>query len=199
MLSEDTKAWAALALRNLPQSALVELLRAFGGPADVLGATAAKLRNVVADPIASRVTAQVDEAVLARTHAWLEVPGHRLVAWGDPHYPQALLALGHSPPVLYYVGNPDRHSPQPKAREYMQEMTEMCPRLAGLKHADRLLGRHPAGTTVFFIFATTHRRFIINEQESQQALGAGREFVPASLAHCVIARPLCDCAESPVA
>ena len=107
MLPEDTKAWAALALRNLPQSALVELLRAFGGPADVLGATAAKLRNVVADPIASRVTAQVDEAVLARTHAWLEVPGHRLVAWGDPHYPQALLALGHSPPVLYYVGNPD--------------------------------------------------------------------------------------------
>jgi hypothetical protein len=41
-------------------------------------------------------------------------------------------------------------------------------------------------TTVFFIFATTHRRFIINEQESQQALGAGREFVPASLAHGVI-------------
>src|SRR4051812_15893135 len=107
MLPEDIKAWVALSLRNLPQSALVALLRAFGGPADVLGASAAKLRNVVADPIAARVRAPVDDAILVRTHAWLEVPGHRLVAWGDPHYPQALLALGHSPAVLYYVGNPE--------------------------------------------------------------------------------------------
>src|SRR6478736_799803 len=107
MLPEDTKAWAALGLRNLPQTALVALLRAFGGPADVLAATPAKLRGVVPDPVASRITAHLDEALVARTHAWLEEPGHRLVAWGDPHYPQALLALGHSPPVLYYVGNPD--------------------------------------------------------------------------------------------
>jgi hypothetical protein len=43
-------------------------------------------------------------------------------------------------------------------------------------------------TTVSFIFATTHRRFIINEQKAQQALGGGRELVPclASLAHRVI-------------
>jgi len=107
MLPEDTKAWAALGLRNLPPSALVALLRAFGGPADVLAATPAKLRNVVPDPIAARIAARVDDALVAQAHAWLEQPGHRLVVWGDPHYPQALLALGHSPAVLYYVGNPD--------------------------------------------------------------------------------------------
>jgi DNA processing protein len=107
MLPEDTKAWAALALRGLPPAALVDLLRAFGGPAEVLAATPARLRNVVPEAAAARVFARVEEDALARTLAWLEVPGHRLVAWGDPHYPGALLALGHAPPVLYYVGNPD--------------------------------------------------------------------------------------------
>ena len=107
MLSEDTKAWAALALRALPPSALVVLLRAFGGPAEVMAATPAQLRGVVPDAIASRITAPVDDDAAARTHAWLEAPGHRLIAWSDDAYPKALLALGHSPPVLYYVGDPE--------------------------------------------------------------------------------------------
>ena len=106
MLSEDTRAWAALAQRALPAAALVELLRAFGGPAEVLTATPAQLRNVVPDGIAARLTARVDEDALARAYAWLEAPDHRLVAWGDEAYPKALLALGHAPPALYYVGNP---------------------------------------------------------------------------------------------
>jgi DNA processing protein len=106
MLSEDTRAWAALALRGLPPQATAELLRAFGGPAQVLAATPAQLRDVVPEATASRITARVDEEALARTHAWLEAPDHRLVAWGDDEYPKALLALGHSPPVLYYVGDP---------------------------------------------------------------------------------------------
>jgi DNA processing protein len=107
MLSEDTKAWAAVALRGLPPSTLVELLRAFGGPAEVLAATPSKLRNVVPDAVASRVAARVDEDALARTLAWLDEPDHRLLAWGDAAYPGALLALGHAPPVLYYIGNVD--------------------------------------------------------------------------------------------
>lgn len=107
MLSDDTKAWAALGLRMLPPSALVALLRAFGGPAGVLEATSAQLRNVVPDPIASHLTSAVDADLVARTHAWLDAPDHHLVAWSDEHYPKALLALGHAPPVLYYVGNLD--------------------------------------------------------------------------------------------
>ncbi len=107
MLTEDTKAWAALALRAVPPAALVLLLRAFDGPAQVLAATPAQLRKVVPDAVASLVTARLDDQAVARTHAWLEVPEHRLVAWGDAAYPKALLALGHAPPVLYYVGNPE--------------------------------------------------------------------------------------------
>ena len=107
MLPENTKAWAALALRALPPAALVELLRAFDGPAGVLAATPAQLRNVVPEAIASRVTMRVDDQALARSHAWLEAPDHRLVAWGDGDYPKSLFALGHAPPVLYYVGNPE--------------------------------------------------------------------------------------------
>jgi DNA processing protein len=106
MLSDDTRAWAALAQRALPAPALVDLLRAFGGPAQVLGATRAQLRKVVPDAIADRLAESIDEEALARAHAWLEAPGHRIVAWGDDAYPKALLALGHAPPVLYYVGDP---------------------------------------------------------------------------------------------
>jgi DNA processing protein len=107
MLPEDTKAWAALALRGLPPSALVVLLRAFGGPAEVMAATPAQLRGVVPDAVASRVTAPVDDDAAARTNAWLEAPDHRLIAWSNEAYPKALLALGHAPPVLYYVGDPE--------------------------------------------------------------------------------------------
>ena len=105
MLSEDTRAWAALALRNLPSSAMHALLTAFGGPAEVLGARPAQVRAVVAEPIAARLAAVPDEALVARTLAWLDAPDHHLIAWGDPRYPKALLALGHSPPVLYYLGD----------------------------------------------------------------------------------------------
>lgn len=97
-------AWASLALRDLPPSAVVVLLRAFGEPSAVLGATRAQLANVVPDVIAARVAAPVDPGLLARTQAWLDQPGHELVAWDDAHYPQALLRLGHAPPALYYVG-----------------------------------------------------------------------------------------------
>lgn len=100
-------AWASLALRALPPSAVVVLLRHFGEPSAVLGATRAQLANVVPEIIASRVAAQVDPELLARTLAWLDEPGHELVAWDDPHYPQALLRLGYAPPALYYVGRRD--------------------------------------------------------------------------------------------
>jgi len=104
MISEDKLAWAALALRNLPPSAIAALLRAFGEPRAVLAATRARLANVVADAIAARVAAPVAPEILARTQAWLEAPGHDLLAWDDANYPQALLALGHAPCALYYVG-----------------------------------------------------------------------------------------------
>src|SRR5689334_21534133 len=102
MIPDEKLAWAALALRNLPPSFVALLLRTFAEPAAVLAATRAQLRNVVPEAIADRVAGAVAEDVLARTRAWLEMRGHELLAWDDPRYPQALLALGHAPCALYY-------------------------------------------------------------------------------------------------
>lgn len=98
------RAWASLALFALPPSATAALLRAFGEPAAVLAATPAQLAHAVPDAVAARLARPLDADLVARTHAWLDEPGHDLVAWDDDAYPQALLPLGHSPPALYVVG-----------------------------------------------------------------------------------------------
>ncbi|MCC6194904.1 MAG: DNA-protecting protein DprA [Burkholderiales bacterium] len=91
-------------MRGLPPSALVALLRELGGPAAILGATRARLAAVVPDAIAARAAAPAPADALARTTAWLAQPGNKILAWGDPGYPKALLEIGHAPPVLYFVG-----------------------------------------------------------------------------------------------
>jgi len=100
----DRAAWADLSLRALPHTALFALLRAFGGPEAILGATRAQLSAVVPDAIAARIREPAADDAVERTRAWLGEPGHHLVAWDDADYPQALLALGHAPPALYFVG-----------------------------------------------------------------------------------------------
>jgi len=104
MIPDDKLAWAGLAMRNLPPSAVAALVRTFGDPAAALSATRAQLRNVVPDVFAERVATPIPEEVAARTRAWLEVRGHELLAWDDPRYPQALIALGHAPCALFFVG-----------------------------------------------------------------------------------------------
>ncbi len=98
------EAWAALSLKALPHTALVALLRAFGGPEAVLAATRTQLRAIVPDDIAARVQQAVDRDALAATRAWLADPAHEIIAWDDADYPRALLELGFAPPALYFVG-----------------------------------------------------------------------------------------------
>jgi DNA processing protein len=98
------EAWALLSLRALPHAAMVVLLRAFGGPGNVLAASRAQLSAVVPDEVVTRLLAPPAEDVLARTAAWLAVPGHDIVAWDDTDYPRALLELGYAPPVFFFVG-----------------------------------------------------------------------------------------------
>jgi DNA processing protein len=88
----------------LPHAALVALLRAFGSPGNVLAASRAQLSAVVPDAVVARLLAPPAEETLARTSAWLAVPGHNVVAWDDTDYPKALLQLGYAPPVLFFVG-----------------------------------------------------------------------------------------------
>jgi DNA processing protein len=98
------EAWATLSLKALPHQALVALLRAFGDPASVLGATRARLTLVVPDAVAARVLAPLPSDALASMREWLADPSHEIIAWDDPDYPRALLDLGYSPPALFFVG-----------------------------------------------------------------------------------------------
>jgi DNA processing protein len=100
------EAWASLQLvPGLSARALVGLLKAFGGPEQVLAASRASLAKLVPAQVASAIAQGADRAELARTLAWLGDPGHVLLAWGDPAYPRALLTITDPPPVLYYTGD----------------------------------------------------------------------------------------------
>jgi DNA processing protein len=98
------EAWARLQLSGLAPRPLVELLRAFGNPEDLLAATPAQRHRYVPTGIATRLDAPLDDERLAATLAWLREPGHDLVAWGDTDYPAALLEIGDPPPVFYCMG-----------------------------------------------------------------------------------------------
>jgi len=98
------EAWARLQLSGVAPRPLVVLLRAFGGPEDVLAATPAQRRRHLPGNVAALLDAPPDAARLEETLAWLSDPSHDLVAWGDPDYPATLLEIGDPPPVLYCMG-----------------------------------------------------------------------------------------------
>ncbi len=98
------EAWARLQLSGVAPRPLVELLRAFKSPEAVLAATPAQRRRHVPASVAALVDAPPDAARLESTLSWLREPGHDLVAWGDPDYPETLLEIGDPPPVFYCMG-----------------------------------------------------------------------------------------------
>ena len=100
--------WASLQLiPGISARALVALLKAFGGPAEVLAASRNSLGKWVSGELATAILRGADPAEFERTLAWLAEPGHALVAWDDPAYPQALLTITDPPPVLHYAGKLD--------------------------------------------------------------------------------------------
>lgn len=97
-------AWARIAVAQVPPVALAPLLRAFGSAQGVLGASRAQLAALSSTEVAERLLAAPDAAALDAVQRWLAEPGHELLAWDDPDYPQALLDTPGSPPVLYFMG-----------------------------------------------------------------------------------------------
>ncbi|MEP6996317.1 MAG: DNA-protecting protein DprA, partial [Betaproteobacteria bacterium] len=92
------EAWASLQLvPGLTARALVALLKAFGGPAQVLAASRASLAKLVPAELAAALAHGADPAELARALSWLAEPGHALIAWDDPAYPRALLTITDPP------------------------------------------------------------------------------------------------------
>lgn len=99
------EAWASLQLLpGLSARALVPLLKAFGGPVEVLAASRTSLGKWVPPELAAAISHGAAPDELGRTLAWLAERGHSLLAWDDPAYPRALLTITDPPPVLFYTG-----------------------------------------------------------------------------------------------
>ena len=97
------RAWVTLQVSGVGTRPLADLLRAFGNPDAVVAATAAQRRKVVAAAAAIALeTPRADR--LATALAWLEAPGHDLIALDDADYPACLLEIGDPPPVFYCMG-----------------------------------------------------------------------------------------------
>jgi len=102
------EAWASLQLiPGASPRVLLALLKAFGGPAEILAASRASLSGVAGPELAERIERGANRAALERTLDWLREPGRALIAWGDDAYPQALLSITDPPPVLYFCGRPE--------------------------------------------------------------------------------------------
>jgi DNA processing protein len=98
------KAWVSLHLTGAGPRPLVALLRAFGSPEAVLVATPAQRKAVVPAAAARQLAAGPPADRLAAALAWLETPGHEIVALDDADYPPSLLEIGDPPPLLYCLG-----------------------------------------------------------------------------------------------
>src|SRR2546421_9817247 len=99
------EAWASLHLvRGLTTRASLDLLKAFGGPAEILAAGRGSLTRFVSGELADDIRRGGEAKLLERTLRWIERDGHRLIAWDDPDYPPALLNLPDPPTVLFYAG-----------------------------------------------------------------------------------------------
>ena len=102
----DLAAWLRLTnVRGLGGRTLINLLKAFGSPANVLGASHTTLAHTVGTTLASAIAKGIDEALVERTLAWADVAGHSIITLGDTAYPETLLTIPDPPAVLFAAGN----------------------------------------------------------------------------------------------
>ena len=105
---DDAQDWLRLSLvPGLSGDVTRRLLGAFGSPGAVLCASPASVEPIAGPALAATLARGADEAALLCALAWLEAPGHHLVALGDAAYPKALLDTHDPPTVLYVAGRID--------------------------------------------------------------------------------------------
>ena len=103
----DLEPWLRLALApGLSDDAVRRLLVAYGSPQQVLDASRADVRTVVAAAAAALAEGAPEERVDA-ARRWLGEEENHLVTLADETYPRALLQLTDPPPVLYVKGSPE--------------------------------------------------------------------------------------------
>src|SRR5690606_8024976 len=108
MSSPSSPDWLRLSLtEGLGPTLLLRLLRAFGGPADILATPTAHVAALVGGAVAARIHAAdpVRDARVAASLRWLaDAPDRHLLTLEDAAYPRAWLALADAPPCVMVRG-----------------------------------------------------------------------------------------------
>ena len=104
-LDADLSAWLRLSLTpGLGGEALRRLLRALGGPGQVLAARRAELAKYVGPTVAASIRDYDAAPALSTAGAWLEEAANDIITLADTRYPRQLLEIPDPPPLLYVKG-----------------------------------------------------------------------------------------------
>lgn len=107
-LDKDLEPWLRLSLiPGLGDESFRRLLVALGSPEKILAASHRELTRIVSAKLAQQICAGPARDAIDVAAAWLEDTANRVIALGDPRYPQALLQIPDPPPVLYVKGRTD--------------------------------------------------------------------------------------------
>jgi DNA processing protein len=104
---ENPTALLNLIRAGLPSAAIRERLEHYPDPATLVAAGIAAWRGSGAKSEALAQLQVPDQSLLAADMKWLEQPGHHLIGWHDPNYPDLLRRIGNPPPALFVAGDPD--------------------------------------------------------------------------------------------
>ncbi len=101
---EEKLNWVKLSLvPKLGSQTFCQLLRTFGLPENILGASTSQLSSVVKSKVASAIKQAEYSEQLALTKAWLAEANNHLITLADPQYPKALFEISETPPPLLYA------------------------------------------------------------------------------------------------
>lgn len=105
-MEADDAAWLSLArVPGLGPAAFLRLLRALGGPEQILAAAPARLQPLVTPALLESLLATRHQPLPADWRVWLDQPHHFILTLADSRYPSALLQLSDPPPLLFAMGD----------------------------------------------------------------------------------------------
>ena len=178
-LDPDLEAWLVLShAPGVGDAALRNLLKAFGGPRQVLSAKRADLARVVSERVAAEISTPAAEHYPRVVEAWLADPANRILTLADADYPQALLNIPDPPALLYVKGRVELLNREAFAIVGSRNATQQ-----GLAHAEtfaRVLS--DAGLTIVSglalgIDAAAHRGGLAGAASSIAVVGTGLDIV----------------------
>lgn len=107
-LDKDLEPWLRLSLTpGLGDESFRRLLVALRSPEKILAASHRELTRIVSGKLAQQICDGPARDAIDVAAAWLDDTANRVIALGDPRYPQAMLQIPDPPPVLYVKGRTD--------------------------------------------------------------------------------------------